>query len=466
MDGLDCSEIFIGQIEKNLFRIEAEYFQKKYQAAEKILNDYNIIEEYKKKIECGPFGSNLLDSEYKDSGILVVRPFNLIDCSIENERLVYISDETIKQNNLKIYPKGALLFSRVGDIKVGYANKDNYTISPNIIITDFGDEKLSKYASVFYNTYYGRIQIERQLKVAAQPTISTEIISKLKFPIFCKLLEKVASIIDVTERKFSKSQDLYLEAEKILQKNIYLDHIKTANHSTKKLSESFLNSGRLDAEYYHPKYDKLFSLLKQYKCKKLGGSNGLTNAKKSIEPGSEAYQKIGVPFVRVSDMTKYEIFPPEIHISHETVKDIASLYPSKNTILFSKDGSVGIAYKLEKDENFVTSSALLHLTIKDESEILPDYLTLVLNSQIVQMQAEHDSNGAIISHWKPSEIENVIIPVLDMSIQKQIQAKVQESFELRRQSKQLLEYAKQGVEMAIEQGEGAALIWLKERLGE
>ena len=58
----------------------------------------------------------------------------------------------------------------------------------------------------------------------------------------------------------------------------------------------------------------------------------------------------------------------------------------------------------------ITSGALLHLTIKNPDEILPDYLTMVLNSPIVQLQAERDTNGAIIQHWKPSEIEKVVIP--------------------------------------------------------
>ena len=104
------------------------------------------------------------------------------------------------------------------------------------------------------------------------------------------------------------------------------------------------------------------------------------------------------------------------------------------------------------------------MKIRNKSTILPDYLTLVLNSPIVQLQAERDSNGAIIQHWKPSEIENVIIPILEMDLQKEIAAKVQESFTLRKQSKQLLEYAKQAVEIAIEQGEGVALKWLKDKL--
>ena len=48
--------------------------------------------------------------------------------------------------------------------------------------------------------------------------------------------------------------------------------------------------------------------------------------------------------------------------------------------------------------------------------------------------------------------------------QKELSEMIQKSFVLRRQSKQLLEYAKQAVEMAIEQGEDAALAWLKDKV--
>ena len=97
------------------------------------------------------------------------------------------------------------------------------------------------------------------------------------------------------------------------------------------------------------------------------------------------------------------------------------------------------------------------------SDILPDYLTLVLNSPIVQLQAERDTNGAIIQHWKPSEIEKVVIPVLDMDKQIEISDKVEESFALRKKSKKLLEDAKRAVEIAIEQDEESAIEWLKDR---
>jgi type I restriction enzyme S subunit len=263
----------------------------------------------------------------------------------------------------------------------------------------------------------------------------------------------------------NESKRIYQSAEQLLLSTVSRSDFTQSQPdvSVKLFSESFAASGRLDAEYYQPKYDELFASLSKQETQPLGGKNGIATIKKSIEPGSEAYCDEGIPFIRVSDITKFGITDPEIKLSRDVVPNITVLFPRRDTILFSKDGSVGIAYKVECNLNAVTSGALLHLTVKDPGKILPDYLTLVLNSKVVQMQAERDSNGAIIQHWKPSEIEKVVIPVLDIGIQKQIAAKVQESFSLRHQSERLLENAKCAVEIAIELGEDRALRWLKEK---
>lgn len=218
----------------------------------------------------------------------------------------------------------------------------------------------------------------------------------------------------------------------------------TANYSIKNYSVCKA-SGRLDAEYYQPKYDALFAQLSKYECDTI---KDIAYIKKSVEPGSEAYQNEGIPFVRVSDVTKFGISDPNIFLSPNDF-DLKELQPKKNTILLSKDGSVGIAYKVEKDMDCITSGALLHLSVFNE-DYTPDYLTLVLNSIVVQMQAERDSNGAIIQHWKPSEIEQVTIPKLPKPIQETISAKIQESFALKAESKRLLDEAKRMVEREIE----------------
>ena len=55
---------------------------------------------------------------------------------------------------------------------------------------------------------------------------------------------------------------------------------------------------------------------------------------------------------------------------------------------------------------------------------------------------------------------------IDEQIQDRIAQKVQESFKLRKQSKDLLEKVVKAVDLAIEQGEEKAIAWLNENISE
>ena len=65
------------------------------------------------------------------------------------------------------------------------------------------------------------------------------------------------------------------------------------------------------------------------------------------------------------------------------------------------------------------------------------------------MQAERDAGGSVIQHWKPSEIKQVVIPILPMKLQQELSDKVQQSFVLRKEAIDLLEKAKMQVEEGI-----------------
>jgi type I restriction enzyme S subunit len=97
--------------------------------------------------------------------------------------------------------------------------------------------------------------------------------------------------------------------------------------------------------------------------------SNLVTIKKSIEPGSDVYSDEGLPFIRVSDYNKYGISMPDKCLSNsfckENAKTLQSLYPTKETILFSKDGSVGTACMMYENMQAITSAAILHLTVKD-----------------------------------------------------------------------------------------------------
>lgn len=333
----------------------------------------------------------------------------------------------------------------------------------NIRLFDF--EYSSILTMIFLNRKYGITQFERASTGNVQPWLNLSLLRKVKIPYFGK------EFIKIIEDKFTMAQ-AFLEKAEFLYNSASEELCEqdiskyTRGFTIKSYNKTFKKSGRLDAEYYHPKYDILFNLLSKYKTVSLGGDDGLVNIKKSIDPGSEVYAEDGIPFVRVSDIDKYEISTPPIMIPKDIIPNLSDLYLKKDTIILSKDGSVGIAYKVENDMDIVTSGALLHLKVKNLNVILPDYLTLVLNSPIVQLQAERACNGVIIQHWSPSDIEKVLIPVIDMTRQKEISNKVQESFNLRAKLKCILKLAVKTVEIAIEQNEDAAIKWFQKGIAQ
>jgi restriction endonuclease S subunit len=242
-------------------------------------------------------------------------------------------------------------------------------------------------------------------------------------------------------------------------------HSKKTNIKT--LKESFGTTGRLDAEYYQPKYEFIVQKLMERPHDRLCNVVSIT---KSIEPGSAHYaEEGGLPFYRVSDYTKFGLSQPDKNLTDAFVADnivqIKNLKPKKGTILFSKDGSVGTAYLLRNDLDGITSGAILHLHIKNPETLLPEYLALALNSRFVQMQAERDAGGSIILHWRKEEIEQVVVPILTKSRQEQIAKLVEESFGLKVESERLLEVAKRAVEIAIEQSEAVAMVFLANEIG-
>ena len=316
------------------------------------------------------------------------------------------------------------------------------------------------YLTTFFNTDIGYKLLIRGKRGAIQEGLNLPDLQEIRIPIVSNNFQlNIESLVKEAHKNQLKSKALYQEAENILLEELNLLNFEPTqeNISIKSFAESFLATGRLDSEYYQPKYDEIVNKIKSKKYDKL---KNIVDIKKSIEPGSKAYQKEGIEFIRVSNLTKFEITKSDIYLSHKIFDK--QLQPKQNTVLLSKDGTVGIAYVVKNETNIITSGAILHLTIKSK-EVLPEYLALVLNSLMVKLQAERDAGGSIIKHWRVSEIEKILIPIIDIDIQKKIETKIKTSFQLKTESKNLLALAKRAVEVAIEEGEERALEVIKEK---
>jgi len=342
-------------------------------------------------------------------------------------------------------------------------------INQNIALIRLDKTKINPtYLNAYLNTKYGRGSLHHHSRQTEQVNLNCREVERVLVPLFNQLEAGIESLSTKADTASEKAALVYSQAETLLLDTLGMADFLPSSEAIniKSFKDSFSVTGRLDAEYYQPKYEQMVSHITGQPHARL---IKLVDINKSIEPGSDAYSDDdeGLPFLRVADYSKYGITKPQKCLSTtfvaENSDDLAALMPKKNTILFSKDGSVGEAYCLREDANFITSGAVLHLTVLDPDNVLPEYLTLALNSKLVKMQAERDAGGSIILHWRVGEIENVVVPLVDMPTQEKIAAMVQESFTLKAESERLLDVAKRAVEIAIEQDENAALSYLEQQ---
>jgi len=253
------------------FRIDAEYFKPDYLQLENTLKGFQI-EKFGKlvnEIRCGPFGSTLLCDTYLENGVIVARPFNIKDYTLENDNLVFISEKDLLEKRLKTFSGGDIFFSRVGDVRCGVVPelKNKLTISPNIIGVKVDRTRINPYyAVIFFNSKYGFPQIERGLKVVAQPTIQTGLIESLKIVIFSSRFQ---SQFERVFRKFfsctNEAQKLYSQAEQTLLSELGLLNWKPKHQLSfvKNFSDA-KTADRLDAEYFQPMFEEIIEKFKKH----------------------------------------------------------------------------------------------------------------------------------------------------------------------------------------------------------
>jgi len=477
LDSLEAVELKLSEVKEDNpdLRLDSEFFKKVYlEIDEKIKRNtkyiyfkdcINLLTDYTANGSFASLKRNVkLYTEKKYAKWIRINELDKMDFS---------NTKYVDKNGYEFLRKtklfgGELLISKTGE----YLGKayimpkidELATLADNIFLIRLKDKFSKEFLKIYINSLIGQSYIKRFSQGVGQPTIIKNSLKNIKIPLFSPSFQsQIETLVKTAYQNLEESKKLYKEAEDILLEELDLKDFKPTKENIAIVSskEAFLN-GRLDAEYYQPKYKQIEDKIKSYK----GGWEYLgkiVNIKKSIEPGSKYYQDEGIPFVRVSDISKFEINKPSIYLSPDFLpkEELERLKPQKNTILFSKDGTVGIAYLIHKEweTNIITSNALLHLKIKKayEKEIYPEVLTLILNSKLVQLQAERDTGGSIIQHWRIDQIKRVLIPKIDPTIQEQIKQKIQKSFQLRENSKKLLEIAKKAVEIAIEQNEEKAV---------
>jgi type I restriction enzyme, S subunit len=454
------------------FRIDAECYKPTHLEFEKTLSGKNIKSIGSVSSSVINFGAYSLCNhiEFLSTGVPFIVTENIKNNLIETDNFHFISKRVHALLNKSHCKKGDVLLTMAGAYLGQAATFDfDFEASSNQAVAKIALKEVAvkpHFVSTFLNCKYGQSQIERLQTGTGQPNLNLGLIKTLKVPILQESFQK--TITDVVLKGIHLirlSQEKYAQAVNLFLSDVGGDKWDaTMQQSFQKGYRDYLEAQRIDAEYFQPKYDRLMQIVKNTP----GGWEMLGNLvrwKKGIEVGSEVYQSSGVPFLRVSNLTKHGVeHSNEQLIPLSLYQQLKMHQPKSGEILLTKDASPGIAYYLDSGPGqMILAGGILRLILKD-ARINPECLTLILNSEIVQEQMERDAGGSIINHWRPDQIENTLIPIPRESCQQKIQKIVRDCFVQRQKSETIRELAKKGVEIAIELDERRAERWIAKEL--
>jgi len=451
----NISTVNKSELESNL-RIDSEYYQPKYLYIERKIYSVRtkIWGNLGGKFITGPFGSEFtVDSYTHKTNYRYVRGRDVKPFFILDDENVYIPNEDF--NRLKKYAlkKGDILISVVGTL--GNLAIIDEACLPAIFScksTAYRFDGLDPlYLIAYLNCFYGKKLLERKTRGAVQTGLN---INDLKsIPIYLPNQNEqklISNLVRKAKESNHKAKSLYFQAEQLLLSQLGIKDISIDENASYIVNiKEAIKSQRIDAEYFQPKFKKILSHV-QKNCKTIRLGD-IVKIKKGIEPGSDYYKNDGIPFIRVSNLSKYELIDNnQQYLTEELYNKFKKDYqPKVGDILLSKDATPGIALVNREEKQMIICGGILRLQL-NTNNINNEYLSLVINSMIVQLQIKRDAGGSIINHWRPEQIRKTIIPLLNINTQMELANLIKKSSIARKETHNFLRQAMMKVENLIE----------------
>ena len=470
MEGLEISELPLHEYQKDndSFRLDSEFSKK---------DDLKIIRLLQSK-GAEKFGDmnptiihphEIVRAYVEEGGAWFFRAQNLRPMAIDETDKVFISAldaDTLRRNRIE---NGDVVITRTGANagQCALFNSTEPAIASSHTFIVRSESWSHPYLVAFLNSIYGQSQILRARYGGAQPEVAPYYLRGIWIPRFGSEFERqIAKSFTKAQQKQHESQIRYKEAEQALLKALGLENWQPPEPLTytRRASEA-LAAERIDAEHFRPKFLALTTKMEAHgKVVRLGDYLRFCERGRQPDYAEEGLRVINSRHVRTNNVVideenRYGIEDPvQLKLPHE---DRLTIRQGDLLINGTGVGTMGRSAPYMLLENALPDNHVTILRPKDTEELVPIFLSVQLNSLIGQMQVEQyfkGSSGQIELY--PSEIKEFRIWLAPVAIQKRISQHIQSAHAARQEAQDLLERAKRAVEIAIEEGEPAALKFL------
>ena len=316
-----------------------------------------------------------------------------------------------------------------------------------------------EYLTAFLNTKYGVQDVKRRARISInQSNVNAEELKRIKIPLLCDELQtKITLLFDKAFDFIQASEAIYRQAETLL-----ISELGLANWQPKHQLAFVKNYSdtqrfeRIDAEYFQPQYEEIVNVIKSYS----GGWDTLDNLAHLKDKNFRPKNKTEYRYIELANIADNGEITDCTTTQGQDLPSRAKRKVSMGDVIVSSiEGSLDSIALIDAKYDEALCSTGFHLL---NSKMFNSETLLVLMKSIIgQLQLKKRCSGTILTAIKKDELAQIILPIIEKEKQARIQQKVTESFDLREQSKHLLECAKRAVEMAIEQDEQTAIEWME-----
>lgn len=447
--------------DNDYLRFDSEYQLKAHRSAIKKIQDFGAAQ-FKDDDPQIIHPHEIVREYVEEGGIWFLRAQNVRPLQIDPRNRVMISKEDASELTRNVVKRGDVLITRTGANRgqCAFFDRDEPAIASSHTFIVRPKSIDAEFLALFLNTSYGVAQIDKGVYGAAQPEIAPYYLRNIWVPkLGTALLARVKAVF-ATSKHLSKSAEAAISAaEEVLLKALGDAEWNPPEPLTytARASDVFV-TGRLDAQYFMP--------AKEQVRKSLAALPGqiLSECVDSIR--EQWFPDRAVPEMLVRNYDVTDALVPLLDAEKETTPaaDIGSM---KKVL---RDGDVAVsrlrAYLKEiavvrtgGGIPSVGSSEFIVLRPKGEA-ISPEALMVFLRSAPVQTILKWCQDGSQHPRFSESDLLSIPVPDAVAEVSTDITRIVQQGFAARRYARQLLDAAKRAVEIAIEDGEAAAVAHL------
>ena len=381
---------------------------------------------------------------------------------INIENAGYVCEEDWQQYPKGRIQKGEILLEVKGDVKKVAIVPDDFPDKVLVSGTLYKfsvNENINKYfLAIYLSCSYGQRLKDRLVSNIATPFINKDELYTIPVPHLDKRIQsEIEKTYALAVNKQRTSQDIYTQAQNLLLSELGLTDWQPKHQLTFVKNYSDIEQAeRIDAKYYQPRYEEIVQALKSHSGSwgTLGSLVGLKD--ENFKPADKTEYK----YIELANIAGYgEINDCMIEQGQDLPSRARRKVSTGDVIVSSIEGSLGSIALIDEEYDQALCSTGFHVV--NSQEFNSETLLVLLKSIVGQLQLKKGCSGTILTAINKEEFNKIILPIIAEEKQIQIQQKVVESFNLRKQSRHLLECAKRAVEIAIEKDEQTAIDYLE-----